>query len=142
MSDVALCPKCGAALPPDAPQGICPKCLMALGFESGPSGPAPKPAAQTGPFSPQSPAFVPPPAAELGKLFPQLEVLELIGQGGMGAVYKARQKSLERLVALKILPPAQDPAFAERFKREARSLSLLNHPHIVAVYDFGQVDGL
>ena len=58
----------------------------------------------------------------------------------MGVVYKARQKRLDRLVALKILSPqvGQDPAFAERFQREARAMAMLNHPHIVAVYDFGQ----
>jgi len=72
--------------------------------------------------------------------FPQLEILELLGQGGMGAVYKARQPGLDRLVALKILPPeaGRDTAFAERFAREARALAKLNHPHIVTVYDFGK----
>jgi tRNA A-37 threonylcarbamoyl transferase component Bud32 len=76
--------------------------------------------------------------------FPKLEVLELLGQGGMGAVYKARQPKLDRLVALKVLPPeaARDSAFAERFTREARALARLNHANIVTVHDFGQVDGL
>jgi len=83
--------------------------------------------------------FVPPEPEELASQFPQLEIIELLGQGGMGAVYKARQKQLGRLVALKILPPetGHDPAFAERFNREARSLALLNHPNIVTVHDFG-----
>jgi len=69
-----------------------------------------------------------------------LEIIELIGRGGMGAVYKARQKSLGRLVALKILPPqhAANPSFAERFSREAEALAELNHPNIVTVYDFGR----
>jgi tRNA A-37 threonylcarbamoyl transferase component Bud32 len=83
--------------------------------------------------------FSPPEPAALARHFPQLEVLELLGQGGMGAVYKARQVKLDRLVALKILPPeAGGDAFAERFSREARALARLNHPHIVAVYDFGE----
>ena len=75
---------------------------------------------------------------------PQLEILELLGRGGMGAVYKARQKQLDRVVALKILPPeaGRDPAFAERFTREARALARLNHPNIVAVHDFGEANGL
>ena len=62
----------------------------------------------------------------------------------MGVVYKARQKRLDRLVALKILSPkiGQDPAFAERFAREARAMAMLSHPHVVAVHDFGQIDGL
>ena len=83
-------------------------------------------------------------AGRAGALFPDLEILELVGSGGMGVVYKARQKRLDRLVALKILSPkvAGDPAFAERFAREARAMAMLSHPHIVAVYDFGQTDGL
>ena len=62
----------------------------------------------------------------------------------MGAVYKARQPALDRFVALKILPPqvASGPGFAERFNREARALARLSHPNIVAVHDFGQVNGL
>ena len=86
--------------------------------------------------------FIPPGPEKLGKQFPQLEILGFLGQGGMGAVYKARQKQLDRLVALKILPPeiGKDPKFSERFTREARSLAMLNHPHIVTVYDFGQTE--
>ena len=82
--------------------------------------------------------------AELAPHFPDLEILELVGRGGMGVVYKARQKRLDRLVALKILSPkiGQDPAFAERFAREARAMAMLSHPHVVAVYDFGQTEGL
>jgi serine/threonine protein kinase len=88
--------------------------------------------------------FVPPAVEELARLFPQLEILSFIGQGGMGAVYQARQKQLDRVVALKILPPGtdRDAAFAERFAREARALARLNHPGIVTIHDFGQADGL
>jgi serine/threonine protein kinase len=90
------------------------------------------------------PNFVPPSVEELTKLFPQYEILELLGHGGMGAVYKARQPSLDRLVAIKILPPKTggDPGFADRFTREARALAKLNHPNIVAVHEFGQAGGL
>ncbi len=68
----------------------------------------------------------------------------MIGHGGMGAVYQARQRGLNRLVALKILPPglAHDPGFSERFAREARTLARLNHPNIVTVYDLGQAGPL
>ena len=64
----------------------------------------------------------------------------MLGCGGMGAVYRAIQKSLGRQVAIKLLPPelADDPAFAERFKREARALAELNHTNIVQIYDFGE----
>ena len=80
---------------------------------------------------------------ELAAKFPQLEILELLGRGGMGAVYKARQKELDRIVALKILPPGigDDPAFAERFSREAKALAKLNHPNIVTLYEFGRSSG-
>jgi tRNA A-37 threonylcarbamoyl transferase component Bud32 len=88
--------------------------------------------------------FTPPAPEELAARFPQLEILELIGQGGMGAVYKARQPGLDRLVAIKILSPelVRDAAFAERFGREARTLAKLSHPHIVGIHDFGEVEGL
>jgi serine/threonine protein kinase len=82
--------------------------------------------------------------AEIARHFPQLEIIELLGQGGMGAVYKARQKQLDRVIALKILPPeaGRDQAFAERFLREARALARLNHPNIVTVHEFGEANSL
>ncbi|MCC7375017.1 MAG: serine/threonine protein kinase [Verrucomicrobiales bacterium] len=72
--------------------------------------------------------------------FPQLEILGLMGRGGMGVVYRARQRSLNRLVALKILAPdrVHDEAFAARFAQEARALAALSHPNIVTIHDFGQ----
>jgi tRNA A-37 threonylcarbamoyl transferase component Bud32 len=90
-----------------------------------------------------APRPTPPTREELADAFPQLEILELIGQGGMGFVFKARQPKLDRLVALKILPQslAADPAFAERFTREGRMLARLNHPNIVIIHDFGQAGG-
>ncbi|MEO0447043.1 MAG: serine/threonine-protein kinase, partial [Verrucomicrobiota bacterium] len=78
---------------------------------------------------------------ELEKILPQYEILELIGQGGMGAVYKARQPKLDRFVAIKLLPPLtgeEEQNFRERFEREARAMAQLNHPHIVTVHDFGE----
>jgi serine/threonine protein kinase len=95
--------------------------------------------------APPAGGFVPPEPRQLAEKFPQLEILQLLGQGGMGAVYKARQKHLDRLVALKILPPevGRSETFTERFTREARSLAKLNHPQIVTVHEFGCTqDGL
>ncbi len=127
---IRLCPKCGKALEADAPQGLCPSCLMRAAFTTAPGSSAGK--ADT----------VPPLPADLAAHFPQLEILELLGQGGMGMVYKARQSQLDRFVALKLLPirDSHDPAFAERFSREARALAKLNHPNIVSVHDFGQTE--
>jgi len=89
-------------------------------------------------------AFSPPSIGELASSFPQFEILELIGQGGMGAVYKVRQKDLDRVVALKVLPPGigQSAEFSSRFTREAKALAKLNHPGIVTLHEFGQQDGL
>lgn len=90
----------------------------------------------------RSGAFVPPTVGHLSELFPTLEIIELLGAGGMGAVYKARQKGLDRLVALKILPEefGHDVKFALRFTREARTLAKLNNPNIVSLFEFGKVE--
>ena len=132
MPDGNKCPQCGTPLPAGVLAGLCPACLLKMGA-----------VADTVTDAKQA-SFTPPPAAELAAKFPQLEILELIGKGGMGAVYKARQKQLDRIVALKILPPGigDDPAFAERFAREAKALAKLNHPGIVTLYEFGKADGL
>ena len=134
MSDSApdsrTCPKCHSPQPADAAEGLCPRCLMAEAMQ--PTGPAK--------------AWEPPTAAELGELLPGYDVHKLLGRGGMGAVYKGSQKSLDRPVAIKILSATldeSDQGFADRFKNEARALAKLKHPSIVGVYDFGTAaDGL
>lgn len=132
MPDEPRCPKCGAPLGAGALAGICPACLLREG------------AAGDSVSGGRHQAFDPPSVQELAALFPQLEILEFIGKGGMGAVYKARQKELDRVVALKILPPAisESPGFAERFTREAKALAKLSHPGIVTIHDFGRANGL
>jgi serine/threonine protein kinase len=138
METQLICSGCRKPLAPNAPQGLCPECLMKAGLGTG---------ADLGPDTEAGSArtpFVAPPPAEMARLFPQLEILGFIGQGGMGAVYKARQKQLDRVVAVKILPQSisSDPTFAERFAREAKALARLNHPGIVTLFEFGQTDGL
>jgi predicted ATPase len=83
------------------------------------------------------------PGTELGPVVDGYEVLDLLGRGGMGVVYKAYQQSLNRPVALKFLPAecAQDPAWLNRFRREAITSSALNHPHICTIYDTGECAG-
>lgn len=84
--------------------------------------------------------WTPPSAEELARLLPQYEIECLIGQGGMGAVYKGFQKKLGRTIAIKVLPVelTANPEFAARFEREARTLAKLQHPGIVSIYDYGQ----
>jgi tRNA A-37 threonylcarbamoyl transferase component Bud32 len=133
MARENTCPHCGKPVPPTAPGGICPECMLKAGLASQTE------AGETGPHGtkilqpPQKPE-------EIAGLFPQLEILECLGRGGMGVVYKARQPKLNRLVALKVLARErqQDARFTERFAREAQALARLNHPNIVTVYDFGE----
>ncbi len=158
-SEPRRCPACSAEIPATAPQGLCPKCLL-LGVASvaessglsevldpvdlkqtGERRLAPVPAqAKFSNAKASDPRLIAPSIEALAAAFPQLEILELVGRGGMGFVYKARQPKLDRLVALKILPGhlASEPSFHERFEREARVLAKLQHPLIVSVYDFGE----
>ena len=143
------CPSCSAEIPAEAPQGLCPKCLL-LGVASvaelpenpraSVAGGISQPGARSQGRAANDNRPAPPSIEELATAFPQLEIIELIGRGGMGFVYKARQPKLDRLVALKILPGhlASEPSFHERFEREARVLAKLQHPLIVSVYDFGE----
>ena len=126
QSNQPICPKCAAVIPDEAPAGLCPKCAL-------------EGAATVSKTTSAARHVTPPGIGELSPHFPELEILELLGAGGMGAVYKARQPQLDRFVALKILSHhlASDPAFVERFNREARVLGRLSHPNIVGIHDFG-----
>lgn len=90
------------------------------------------------------PTFIAPEPADLAPLFPGYEIQRLIAVGGMGAVYCALQKSLDRTVALKILPKEfnSDAAFCASFEAEAKAMARLNHPNLIGVYDFGEVNGM
>lgn len=142
------CKNCGGTVPADAINGSCPRCLMGLGMEiavglaggkSGTMADAASVASSNGSTYPSHDGRVVRADQLLGKL-PNLEVIHLIGHGGMGTVFQARQTNLDRVVALKVLSPqlGADPSFAERFTREARTLAKLSqHRNIVTVFDFG-----
>ncbi len=119
------CPTCSQPIPADAPGGFCPACLLREADE---------------PFSSGNEA---PSVEEIAAAFPNLKVIRLLGRGGMGFVYEARQNDLERTVAIKVLSPqlGTDPTFAERFAREARILAKLQHPNIVTLFEHGEQGG-
>lgn len=119
------CPTCQAPVPPNAPGGFCPACLLRSAEE------------------PEANSLGSPSLEEIALAFPNLEIIRLIGRGGMGYVYQARQPGLDRDIALKILSPelGSDPAFAERFAREARTLGKITHPNIVAIHEHGESGG-
>jgi serine/threonine protein kinase len=130
MTTPPKCPQCGAPLAArTTPGGLCARCLLAAAKDE----PAPETA-------PAEEAPRPPTPEELAPYFPGLSIEALIGRGGMGAVYRARQTALDRVVALKVLHAhvAQRPGFAERFGREARTLARLDHENLVTVHEFGQ----
>ena len=137
------CQACGAALR-NANLGTCPRCMLQLALAPTEAG-APEDSPEAVEASePERPDSSPVSVERLRGMFPQLSVQGLLGRGGMGAVYKARQSTLDRSVALKVMLPdlGSDPSFAERFLREARALASLDHPGIVTVHDFGHTDDL
>ena len=118
----------GAGALPSILGGMSPDELFARGMQS---------VRMTGGGSLNS--WEPPTITEAARLFPNYEVTEMIGRGGMGVVYKGRQTSLDRVVAIKLLPleVSIDRDFGDRFVREARTMAKMNHPNIVSVFDFG-----
>jgi len=116
-------------------------------FVSGPASAIKRLPGKANPFlmdDPTPTSFSPPSVEELGKLLDAYEFKAFIAQGGMGAVYHARQRSLDREVAIKILPRelGADPGFYRSFETEARAMAKLNHPNLIGVYDSGSVDGM
>ncbi|MBI5822275.1 MAG: DUF1080 domain-containing protein [Verrucomicrobia bacterium] len=137
MSREKQCPQCKTVYDADVPLGLCPACLLKHALE--PEWLTGEAADLLGKTDLNSPV-----RGELASCFPELEILEEIGRGGTGTVYKARQKQLDRLVALKVIAPhiAQDPTYIARFRSEATAAARLNHPHVVQIYSAGEAKGL
>ena len=129
-----VCPDCGSPLSPESPFALCAACLLRQALAS-----------QTRIDGGKSAPFFPPlTPEEIADRFSGFEIIECLGRGGMGVVYKARQKSLDRWVAIKIVAPEKhgEERFSGRFAREAATLAKLSHSNIVTIHDFGETDGL
>src|SRR4026209_2889628 len=138
ISAPRVCPKCGSEIPADAPEGGCPGCLLESGLRLLASEDEDAPTVAPKQQRTTSERLV----EILGELG-DYELLEEVGRGGQGVVFRARQKSLNRTVALKVISLGQwaSTAHLKRFRREAEAAASLDHPSIVPIYEVGEREG-
>jgi len=141
MDAVHVCPQCQQPVPPDAPKGACPACLLHLALTAEPPV-ADQPTLET--LTDARPGAAAPAGGFVPRPFAGFDLLAELGRGGMGVVYRAQQRTPHRVVALKVLRSGEHAGTDElaRFRTEVEAVAALNHPHVVQVYEVGEHMGL